>query len=282
MLGCLWNPGETTPWMLEECLQKPGTFKWYVVPLFVILFYLVWVNLRKKRYSVVLGGLAFWLWDLYNETWNSMVYACTGQPVWGTTAAGGSAFQILIGYNIEISIMFMILGMAACYMLETTKGAEGREIKFWDGNKNFARDPNNLYYYYDIPTSKLPYKEKKAKRKAIIKRWIVIVAGSISAVIIEIILNKLGVLTWEKTWWQASFPYILFLIGYVPFFVAAVVIHDAPRKWQIRGLLIELAIVVTLLIVAGSLGMLGHQVRGTGPNDWEWIGRWYHGPLIGK
>ncbi len=280
MFQCLWNPGKTTPGMLEECLQTPGTFKWYVVPLFVILFYLVWVNLRKKRYSIVFGGFAFWLWDVFNETWNSMVYACTGQPVWGTTKAGGSAYQILIGYNIEISIMFMILGMAACYMLETSKGVEGEGVAFFDGNKNWLRDPNNMYYYADVRDSKLPAKTLKTKRKAILKRILVIVLGSISAVIIEIILNALGVLTWEKPWWQASFPFILFLIGYVPFFVAAVVIHDLPRKWQIRGLLIELAIVVTLLIIAGSLGMLGHQVRFNSDGSWTWIGRWYNGPLI--
>jgi len=284
MLSWLHNPGTTSPGDLERGLQTAAYFKWYIVPLFVILFYVIWKNLRARRYSVVLGGFAFWLWDLFNETWNSIVYATTGQPVWGTTLAGGSAFQILIGYNIEISIMFMFLGMATCYMLKTTPGYEGKA--FWDANKDFAKDPNNIYYSYNKLSKYLPEKEKKIKRKAILNRILVIVLGSISAVVIEIILNKLGVLTWEKPWWQANFPFLLFLIGYVPFFVAAVLIHDAPRKWQIRGLLIELGIVVTLLVVAGSLGMLGHQVIffGDGPNDWHWVGKWLRAGthLIGR
>ncbi len=268
----LSNPNKTTPYELEQGLQNPSTFQWYVVPLFVMLFYVVWKTIREKKYSVVFGGVAFWLWDVFNETWNSMVYATTGQPVWGTTLAGNSAYQILIGYNIEISIMFMFLGMATCYMISTTPNYEGD--KFMDGNSNYLNDPNNLYY--KVGVKNLSDEEKKIKRKAILNRVITIVMGSISAVCIEILLNYLGVLTWEKPWWQPNFPFILFIIGYVPFFVAAVVIHDAPRKWQIRGLLIELAIVVTLLIVAGSLGMLGHQISGWDQNDptnWQWIGK---------
>jgi len=276
LLHMLSNPNTTTPYMLEEGLQSASTFNWYVVPLFVMLFYVVWKTIREKKYSVVFGGVAFWLWDVFNETWNAMVYATTGQPVWGTTMAGNNAFQILIGYNIEISIMFMFLGMATCYMISTTKGYEGEG--FWDANKNYLTDPNNIYY--KVGCKNLTAEEKKTKRKAIFGRLLTIVLGSISAVIIEIILNKLGVLTWEKPWWQPDFPYILFLIGYVPFFVAAVLIHDAPRKWQLIGLGIELAIVVTLLVVAGCLGMLGHQILNPTTGEiaplTKWAESWFH------
>ncbi len=272
LLDWLSNPGVTTPYDLEAGLQTTSTFNWYIIPIFVILFYCVWKNIRAKRYSVVLGGVAFWLWDVFNETWNSMVYATTGQPVWGTTLAGNSCFQILIGYNIEISIMFMFLGMATCYMLSTTLGYEGE--KFMDGNKNCLEDSNNLYYKATTKNKDLTPAQRKTKAKAIRGRILTIVLGSISAVIIEIILNKCGVLTWEKPWWQPNFPFILFLIGYVPFFVAAVLIHDAPRKWQIIGLAIELGIVIALLVVAGCMGMLGHQIEVLPNGDWVWVGKW--------
>lgn len=272
LLSWLSNPGVTTPYDLEEGLQTTATFNWYIVPLFVILFYLIWKNLRDGRYSIVLGGFAFWLWDVFNETWNAMVYATTGQPVWGTTMAGNSCYQILIGYNIEISIMFMILGMAACYMLKTTPGYEGK--RFMDGNKNYLSDPNNMYYKCLTRNRDLSEKERKIKSKAVRNRIMTIVIGSISAVIIEIILNYCNVLTWEKPWWQPNFPFILFLIGYVPFFVCACLIHDAPRKWQLIGLGIELVIVIGLLVVAGSLGMLGHQIKVFPDGSWEWVGKW--------
>ena len=270
----LSRPYTTTPEMLEEALQNPQGLKWYIIPLFVIWLYLIVNEIKHKRYSVVFGAAAFWLWDVFNETWNSMVYATTGQPVWGTTAAGGSALQILIGYNIEISFMFFILGMMTCRMLKTTEGYEG-EV-FWDANKNWLDDPNNIYYRANVLSKNLSPDERKTKRKAVLSRMALIVGGSIAAVIIEILLNKCNVLTWEKPWWQPEFPLILFLIGYVPFFVAAVLIHDLPRKWQLIGLVCILAVVVILLIISGSLGMLGPQTDGNG----NWIGKFATGTIL--
>lgn len=271
----LSRPHTTTPEMLEQAMQCPSDpvfgLKWYIVPLFVIWLFLIVNEIRQKRFSVVFGAAAFWLWDVFNETWNAMVYATTGQPVWGTTAAGGSALQILVGYNIEISFMFFILGMLTCKLLKTTEGYEGQG--FFDANKNWLDDPNNMYYKADKKKSELTPEEYKTKVKAILGRIGVIVFGSIAAVIIEILLNKCNVLTWEKPWWQPNFPFILFLIGYVPFYVAAVVIHDLPRKWQLIGLGAILFVVVLLLIISGSLGMLGHQTDGHG----NWIGKFCDG-----
>lgn len=271
----LSRPHTTTPEMLEQAMQCPSDpvfgLKWYIVPLFVIWLFLIVNEIRQKRFSVVFGAAAFWLWDVFNETWNAIVYATTGQPVWGTTAAGGSALQILVGYNIEISFMFFILGMLTCKLLKTTEGYEGQG--FFDANKNWLDDPNNMYYKANKKKSELTPEEYKTKVKAILGRIGVIVFGSIAAVIIEILLNKCNVLTWEKPWWQPNFPFILFLIGYVPFYVAAVVIHDLPRKWQLIGLGAILFVVVLLLIISGSLGMLGHQTDGHG----NWIGKFCDG-----
>lgn len=271
----LSRPHTTTPEMLEQAMQCPNDpvfgLKWYIVPLFVIWLFLIVNEIRQKRFSVVFGAAAFWLWDVFNETWNAMVYATTGQPVWGTTAAGGSALQILVGYNIEISFMFFILGMLTCKLLKTTEGYEGQG--FFDANKNWLDDPNNMYYKANKKKSELTLEEYKTKVKAILGRMGVIVFGSIAAVIIEILLNKCNVLTWEKPWWQPNFPFILFLIGYVPFYVAAVVIHDLPRKWQLIGLGAILFVFVLLLIISGSLGMLGHQTDGHG----NWIGKFCDG-----
>lgn len=269
-------PGRTTPYDLEQALQIPNNaqfgLKWYIVPLFVILLYIVVSEARNKRFSILLGASAFWLWDVFNETWNAMVYATTGQPVWGTTAAGGSALQILIGYNIEISFMFLVLGIVACKMLPVTKGYEGEG--FWDANKNWLSDPNNMYYKANVRRRDLTPEERKIKAKAVGLRMGIAVFGSVCAVIIEILLNACNVLTWEKSWWQPAMPVILFLIGYLPFFVAAFVIHDLPRKWQLIGLGCILAVVVILIIVAGSTGMLGRQITVTGEGTWEWTGKW--------
>ena len=193
----LSRPHTTTPEMLEQAMQCPNDpvfgLKWYIVPLFVIWLFLIVNEIRQKRFSVVFGAAAFWLWDVFNETWNAMVYATTGQPVWGTTAAGGSALQILVGYNIEISFMFFILGMLTCNLLKTSEGYGGQG--FFDANKNWLDDPNNMYYKANKKKSELTPEEYKTKVKAILGRIGVIVFGSIAAVIIEILLNKCNVLT---------------------------------------------------------------------------------------
>lgn len=251
-------PGTTTPQMLEEAMQNPATLNWYIVPIFVITFYIGITEIKKKNYSIVFGAFAFWLMDVFNETWNAMVYARTGQPVWGTTTAGDSALQILVGYNIEISFMFFILGLCACKMLKTSAGYEGET--FWEGNRNWLNDPNNMYYKANVKNKDLTEEEKKLKLKAVLGRIIPAVGGSIAAVVVEVLLNACGVLTWEKTWWQPAAPFVLFIIGYCPFFFSAVIIHDLPRKWQLIGLGCILAVVVLLLIIAGALGMLGTQI----------------------
>lgn len=268
---CAKAPGTTTPEMLEENLQDVSQLKWYIIPIFVIVFYLLWTHVRKKEYSIVLGAAAFWLMDVFNEVWNAMVYATTGQPVWGTTAAGGSALQILVGYNIEISFMFFVLGLATCKMLKVTSGYDG--VKFMEGNANCFNDPNNMFYKANVSHKDLSVEERKTKLKAVLGRVIPATIGSVLAVIVEILLNKCGVLTWEKDWWQPSMPIILFLIGYCPFFFSAVIVHDLPRKWQFVMLGCILGVTLLLIIISGSLGMLGPQTDGAG----NWIGKFWSG-----
>jgi len=257
-------PGKTTPEMLEEALQDVSTLKWYIVPLFVFAFYIFISEVKRKNYNLVFGAAAFWLMDVLNETWNTIVYACTGQPVWGTTAQGGSALQLLIGYNIEISFMFAVLGIAACKMIKVSAGAEG--ASFWEGNKNWASDPNNMYYKANVRYSTLTAEEKKIKTKAIVGRIAPALIGSILAVIIEMFLNHCNLLTWEKSWWQTQAPIILFLIGYCPFYFTAYVVHDLPRKWQLIALSIIAGVVLLLLIITGCLGILGPQIS----TGWRW------------
>ena len=69
--------------------------------------------------AVVLGGAALWGMDLFNEIWNSIVFHATGfAPVWGTPMGiGDTALLILIGYNIEISFMFAMMGVVVCLTL---------------------------------------------------------------------------------------------------------------------------------------------------------------------
>ena len=94
---------------LEVLRQPAKTMHWYAVPLLLIVMYIVTKELSQKHYKVVLGGFALWGVDIFNEIWNSMICFISGYaPVWGTpVGVGNSAWLLMIGYNIEISFMFL-------------------------------------------------------------------------------------------------------------------------------------------------------------------------------
>ena len=204
-----------------EILRNPqATMKWYIIPLFVLLIYLISDQLKRKNYSVVLGGLALWGTDLFNEIWNSIVFHASGfAPVWGTPmGVGETSLLILIGYNIEISIMFMMMGMAVCLTLPE------------DRKQKILGIPNRAFFA---------------------------VLFSILAVCMECFLNYCGVLTWEYDWWSRGCPWLVFLIGYLPFFVMAFLVHDMKsRKKQIITVSSLLGFDALLLIIFGSIGWM--------------------------
>jgi len=101
-------------------LRDPLYFQWYIIPIFVIVIYVYFAEVAKRNWSLALAGLAFWGMDWFNEIWNGLVFHFTQYaPVWGTP--GKSAFVILIGLNIEISLMFAILGIACTQILPKDK-----------------------------------------------------------------------------------------------------------------------------------------------------------------
>ena len=154
------------------------------------------------------------------ETWNSMVCFISGYaPVWGTPmGVGDTSLLILIGYNVEISMMFLMMGIASCLMLP-----EDRKAKILGIN-------NRIFYAVVLTTL---------------------------AVIIECFLNYSGLLTWEWPFWQRKVPWLIWFIGYLPFFATAFYVHDRPTLKQ--SLKCDAAILgfdAVLLIVCGFAGWL--------------------------
>jgi len=167
-------------------LRDPSHFQWYVVPLFLIVLYIYSVEVERKNWNVLFGGLALWGMDWFNEIWNGLVFHFNKfAPVWGTP--GATAYNILIGLNIEITFMFAIMGIFACKMLPQDKKLKILGI------------PNRLFFA---------------------------VINSILAVFIEVVLNLVGALTWEYPWWNIKVPWLIFLIGYLPFFLVCFWVHD--------------------------------------------------------
>ena len=202
-------------------LRNPQlTLKWYVVPLLLIVMYIYNKEAHEKHWNVILGGAALWGMDLFNEIWNSIVFHATGfAPVWGTpVGVGDTALLLLIGYNIEISFMFAIMGVMACLSL--------------------PEDP-------------------KKKILGINNRVFLAVLYTTLAVIVECFLNYSGVLTWEYSWWSLKCPYLIWLIGYLPFFVMAFVVHDMKKmKNKFIALGIIYGVDILALVIFGLMGWM--------------------------
>ncbi|MEU4322189.1 hypothetical protein AB0F85_26275 [Nocardia fluminea] len=197
-----------------EILRDASQFKWYVIPLSLMVIYIYAVEVERRNWNVLFAGLALWGMDWFNEIWNSLVFQFTERaPVWA--ASGPTAYQILIGLNIEICFMFAIMGVAAAKML-----------------------PPKETRIFGLPN-----------------RPVLIAVNSVAAVGVEVLLNKAGVLTWDWSWWQPSFPFLIWIIGYVPFFAACFFVHDLP---SVRSK----ALVVGTIFGIDAIALIGFGAAG--------------------
>jgi hypothetical protein len=169
-----------------KILRDGSQFQWYVIPLFALVVYVYAVEIERRNWNLVLAGLAFWGMDWFNEIWNGLVCHFS-QYAPVWGAPGKTAFLILVGLNIEICFMFAIAGVAFSKMLPADKRMKILGV------------PNRLFFA---------------------------VVNSVFCVFVEILLNHVGALTWDYTWWGLHAPWLIFLIGYLPFSLMAFWVFD--------------------------------------------------------
>ena len=201
-----------------DILRDGSQFQWYIIPLFAIVVYIYNSEIYERRWNVVFAGLAFWGADWINEIINSIFFHLNGRAPFWG-APGDTAFLILIGLNIEIMFMFSIAGI------------------LW--SKMLPPDP-------------------KTRILGIPNRAFVAIAGSAFCVIVELWLNKVDALTWDWSWWDAGTPWLIFLFGYLWFFVMAFWVYDMndiKRQATAVGVLWGIAAVL-VLVFGGGLGWI--------------------------
>lgn len=199
-------------------LRDPSQFQWYVIPLFALVVIVYANEIERRNWSLVFAGLAYWGMDWFNEIWNGLVFHFT-QYAPVWGAPGATAYLILIGLNIEICFMFAVAGIGFAKMLPPDKRVKVLGI------------PNRLFFA---------------------------VAGSIFCVIVEILLNAANALTWDYAWWNARAPWLIFLIGYLPFFLVSFWVHDMEsvrKKAMTVGAILGFDL-VCLVVFGGVLGWI--------------------------
>ena len=136
-----------------------------------------------------MAGLAYWGMDWFNEIWNGLVFHFT-QYAPVWGAPGKTAFLLLIGLNIEICFMFAVSGVVWSKMLPADRGLKVLGL------------PNRLFFA---------------------------VSGSIFCVFVEVLLNLANALTWDYSWWNVGAPWLIFLVGYFPFFMVSFWVYDMKK-----------------------------------------------------
>lgn len=201
-----------------KILRDGSQFQWYVIPLFALIVYVYAVEIERKNWSLVFAGLAYWGMDWFNEIWNGLVFHFT-QYAPVWGAPGKTAYLILIGLNIEICFMFAIAGITFAKMLPADKHLRILGI------------PNRLLFA---------------------------ITGSTFCVFVEVLLNSVGALTWDYPWWNAGAPWLIFLIGYLTFFLVSFWVFDMDslkKKVMMVGAIFAVD-VISLVLFGAILGWI--------------------------
>jgi len=202
----------------ERLVRDPSLFKWYAVALLAFVIYAYAVEVERGRFDIVAAGLAVWLADWFNEIVNALVLkASDTAPLWATT--GPTAYQFLVGLNVEISFMFALAGIVYAKLLP----------------------PDRRVRVLGMPN-----------------RFAVALGLSLVSVAVELFLHASGTFHWHYWWWNTPFVPLIVIFGYLWFYLYAAWVFDAPsarQRWtRIGGLA---AIDVTMALVFGvALGWL--------------------------
>jgi len=165
-------------------------FKWYIIPLLAIVFYIYVKEMKEARrtgnWDAIIAGLTLFGMDFFNETWNGWVLVLTKRSALWTTP-GDTALRTMVGWNIEIMFMFALSG---------------------------------IIYYHTLDEN------PKARILGLPNRWFWALGYAVFCVFIEVLLNLGGLLVWEYPFWNRSVGGIglIFLIGYFEFYVAIILV----------------------------------------------------------
>jgi hypothetical protein len=80
-----------------------------------------------------------------------------------------------------------------------------------------------------VTFSKMLPDDKHMKVLGIPNRIAFAVFGSAFCVFVEVLLNQIGALTWDFGWWDASSPWLIFLFGYLHFFLVSFWVFDMEK-----------------------------------------------------
>jgi len=154
-------------------LRSGDLFQWYVVTLLALVVYVYANEISKRNWKPVAAGLALYMVHWFVEIVNALIQHFSGHALW--TVPGGTAFLILVGVGVEISLMFAVAGLALSKLLPQ------------DPQKKILGVNNRLFFA---------------------------VTNAAIFAIAEILLVKTPVFVWVYPWWGATPVFIAVYIPF--------------------------------------------------------------------
>jgi hypothetical protein len=198
----------------ERLVRDPALFKWYAVALLAFVVYVYAVEVERRRWDVVAAGLAIWFADWFNEIVNALVLQATDRaPLWAAT--GPTAYQFMVGINVEISFMFALAGIVYAKLLPP------------DRRVRVLGMPNRLALALGL---------------------------SVVSVAVELFLHATGTFHWHYWWWNVASAPVIVVFGYLWFYLFAAWVFDAPtprKRWTRVGGLAAVDVLMALVFGVG-------------------------------
>lgn len=96
-------------------LRNGETFQWYVLPLFALVLYVYFNEIAARNWKGVAAGLALYMVHWFYEILNALIQHFSGHALW--TVPTGTAWLLLVGVGVELSLMFSIAGLVMSKLL---------------------------------------------------------------------------------------------------------------------------------------------------------------------
>jgi hypothetical protein len=96
-------------------LRSGDPFQWYVITLLALVMYVYFNEISQKNWKGVAAGLALYGVHWFFEILNALIQHFSGHALW--TVPTGTAFLLLIGVGVELSLMFSVAGLVMSKLL---------------------------------------------------------------------------------------------------------------------------------------------------------------------
>lgn len=98
-----------------KLLRNGDYFQWYLILGLALVVYIYTTEISNKNWKKVAAGLSYYMVHWFVEIVNGLIQHFSGHALW--TVPSGTSFLLLIGVGAELSLMFMISGLALSKLL---------------------------------------------------------------------------------------------------------------------------------------------------------------------